>query len=94
MLNDCKQAAVDYVVHGHGSLLLYLTSKRVFDKEENGQGDMSESNPRNKEIEANEEDKAKKIEEPQPPWRRPERARRTPALFYDTVMVAVGNTMM
>lgn len=67
--------------------MLEWTSESVTHEEDVSRSALGDSNPRHEESKPGEEDKAEVIEKSQPPQRRSKRARGTPVLFSDTMMV-------
>lgn len=65
--NDCNEAAIDYLADGHRPLVLHLTGKSNARKENDGCGDLGDSNIHHKESKAREENSGEEIEESQPP---------------------------
>lgn len=84
MFNNCEEAALDYVLDGHGPPVLALTDRNVAREEKDGNCDLGDSNPHHEESEVKEEDSAEEIEESQPPPRQFRRAIKTPVRFPDT----------
>lgn len=88
-MNDCDEAVVAYVVHGHRMSPLDFTVESGWRQEDAIRCDLGDSNPRHVESHVKEDDSAEKIKKTKSPPRRSRPARRTPVLFSNRVMEAI-----